>query len=174
MVLNTLLGGGMSSRLFQQIREKEGLAYAVYTFADFYVDTGIFGAYVGTDSSRVHRALEMIIRAFQECVSNPVADDELTRIKSQLKGNLMLGLESTSNRMIRLAKMEIYLDSHSSLDKTIADIDRVKVEDVQSVAADLFDSQKLVVTLLGPVEEDIITPDDIHLPVTPSQRKDPP
>ena len=158
----------MSSRLFQQIREKEGLAYAVFSFADFFIDTGIFGAYVGADASQMKRVLQMIISAFEHFTSKPVSADELARIKSQLKGNLMLSLESTGNRMIRLAKMEIYLDGYSGLDETIADIDRVTAEEVQAVARELFDPQKCIITVLGPVREGVITEDDLYGSVHPS------
>lgn len=162
-VLSTLLGGGMSSRLFQHIREKEGLAYSVFTFSDLFVDTGIFGAYAGVDSSQIKRVLRMILKEFQNLVSEPVSNDELTRIKSQLKGSLMLGLESTSNRMIRLAKLETYLDGYSSLDETLADINKVTVGEIRAIAEDLFNPQKLTVTILGPVKENVITQDDLFV-----------
>jgi predicted Zn-dependent peptidase len=165
LILNTLLGGGMSSRLFQQIREKEGLAYAVFSFVDFFIDTGIFGAYVGADSSQMKRALSMILREFKCLASKPVSADELKRIKCQLKGNLMLGLESTSNRMIRLAKMEIYLDEYSSLDETLASIDQVTTDEVHAVAKELFDPQKYIITVLGPVREEDVTVDDLTITV---------
>ena len=160
-VLSTLLGRGMSSRLFQIIREKEGLAYSVYAIQDFFVDTGIFGVYAGTDSSYLKKVLTMILHEFQSLVTIPVSDDELTRTKSQLKGNLMLSLESTSNRMMRLSEQEIYLDTYSSLDETLANIDRVTAEDIQAVARDLFDPEKLIVTVLGPVEDDVIKKEDL-------------
>ena len=163
LVLNTLLGGGMSSRLFQKIREKEGLAYSIFTFFDFFFDTGIFGAYAGTDSSQIRKVLTMILNELGNLVSEPVTDEELSRTKSQLKGSLMLGLENTSNRMIRLAKLETYLGSYSGLDETLADIDRVTAEEVQRIAIDLFHPQKLTVTILGPVKEDIVTRDDLFV-----------
>ena len=163
LVLNTLLGGGMSSRLFQHIREKEGLAYSIFSFFDFFFDTGIFGVYAGTDSSQTKNVVTKILSELQSLVSVPVDADELSRTKSQLKGSLMLGLESTSTRMIRLAKLETYLGKHSSLDETLADIDRVTAEDIQAIAIDLFHPQKLNVTILGPVKEDVVTRDDLFV-----------
>ncbi|UCE20178.1 MAG: insulinase family protein [Gemmatimonadota bacterium] len=162
-VLSTLLGRGMSSRLFQNIREKEGLAYSIFTIQDFFVDTGIFGVYAGTDSSHIQRVLALILQEFQSLVTTPVSEDELTRTKSQLKGNLMLSLESTSNRMMRLSEQEIYLDTYSSLDETIAHIDRVTAEDIQTVATDLFDPEKFIVTVLGPVKEDLLKNEDLFV-----------
>ena len=152
----------MSSRLFQHVREREGLAYSIYAFYDFFFDTGVFGVYAGMDASRVQKVLSMILSELHSLVSTSVSEEELTRIKSQLKGNLMLGLESTSNRMMRLAKLEMYLKEYSTLDETIADIDRVTAEEIQGIAQDLFDSQKLVVTILGPVKDNIITQDALY------------
>ena len=162
-VLSTLLGRGMSSRLFQNIREKEGLVYSVYAIQDFFVDTGIFGVYAGTDSSQLQKVLKMILHEFQSLVTTPVSDDELTRTKSQLKGNLMLSLESTSNRMMRLSEQEIYLDTYFSLDETIANIDRVTAEDIQTIAHDLFNPEKFIVTVLGPVKKDVIQKEDVFV-----------
>ena len=171
LVLSTLLGGGMSSRLFQKVREREGLAYSIFTFLDFFADTGILGAYVGTDSSQMKRALAMIVNEFQSCATDRVPDDELARIKSQLKGNLMLGLESTNTRMVRVAKLEIYLNAYASLDETLADIDGVTAEQVWALANDLFDPQTLTLTVLGPVSEDAVTEEDLFVPGS-SQGKD--
>ncbi len=162
LVLNTLLGGGMSSRLFQNIREKEGLAYAVFSFFDFFCDTGVMGVYAGADASRLKRILQIVMQEFQNLSSTPVPDDELARTKSQLKGSLMLSLESTGNRMMRLARMETYLGAYADLDATLADIDRVTSQDVQSVAQDLFRPETCSITVLGPVPQDIITRDDCH------------
>jgi predicted Zn-dependent peptidase len=162
LVLSTLLGGGMSSRLFQHIREREGLTYSIYTFFDFFFDTGLFGVYAGMDASTVRQVLSMVLRELHDLVSTPISDEELTRTKSQLKGNLMLGLESTSNRMMRLARLETYLREYSTLDETVADIDRVTAEEIQTLAKDLFDSQKLAITILGPVEDNIIRQDALN------------
>ncbi len=150
LVLNTLLGSGMSSRLFQNIREKHGIAYSVYSFIDFMVDSGIFGVYIGTDSINIDGAIGLIREELQKLRQEYVPDDELERTKSQLKGNLMLGLESTSSRMSRLAKMEIFLQDHFSLDDTLVEIENVTKEDILSVADELFDSSRLQTTILKP------------------------
>ncbi|MFQ6091267.1 MAG: M16 family metallopeptidase [bacterium] len=160
-VLSTLLGGGMSSRLFQKIRENLGLAYSIFTSLVFFADTGIFWAYVGTDSSHTKKVLRMVGQEFHNLASEPISDEELARTKSQLKGSLMLGLESTSARMTRLAEMEIYRNGYWSLDETLAEIDRVTAEEIREIAGDLFDPQKLTLTVLGPVKEGTITEEDL-------------
>jgi predicted Zn-dependent peptidase len=150
LVLNTLLGAGMSSRLFQNIREKYGIAYSIYSFVDFLYDTGIFGIYVGTDSANTEVSIDLINKELQVLRQEPVSVEALERTKLQLKGNLMLGLESTASRMNRLAKMEIYLDDYYTLDQTIAEIEKVQVDDVLNVASELFDDKVLHTTVLRP------------------------
>ncbi len=150
LVLNTLLGSGMSSRLFQNIREKHGIAYSIYSFVDFLFNTGVFGIYLGTDKENVERSLELIQDELQMLTRNSVSVDELERTKSQLKGNLMLGLEGTSSRMNRLAKMEIYLGDYFTLDDTIKEIDAVNRRDLHAIAVELFDENRLHTTILKP------------------------
>lgn len=161
LALNTILGGGMSSRLFQAVRERTGIAYSVYSYVDFLGDTGIFGTYVGTDTNRLKEALGLILTEFEELKSQEVDEEELFRVKSQLKGNLMLALENTGNRMSRLARMEIYLGRYLTLDETLAAVDRITEEEILEVATELFDRQKLNLTILGPVEEDLVTVDEL-------------
>jgi predicted Zn-dependent peptidase len=150
LVLNTLLGGGMSSRLFQTIREEYGLAYTVYSFLDFMLDTGVFGIYVGTDKDKVDACLELIHQELQALRTAPVPAHELERTKSQLKGSLMLALESTSGRMNRLAKMEMYVRSYYTLDDIIKRIDSVSQSDILGVAGELLDRGRLHTTILKP------------------------
>ena len=150
LVLNTLLGSGMSSRLFQNIREKYGLAYSIYSFVDFLIDTGLFGVYIGTTKDNVKDSIELIFKELKELKDTAVSDEELERTKSQLKGNLMLGLESTSSRMNRLAKMEIYLDEYVTLDDTLSEIEKVSTADLLDVANELFDEKKIYTTILKP------------------------
>lgn len=150
LLLNTLLGSGMSSRLFQNIREKYGLAYSIYSFLDFLIDTGLFGIYIGTDKSKIDDSIELIFRELNNLKSSAISGQELQRVKSQLKGNLMLGLESTSSRMNRLAKMEIYLQKYFSLDETLQEIESVTEADVMEVANELFDEERLHTTILKP------------------------
>lgn len=150
LILNTLLGAGMSSRLFQNIREKYGLAYSVYSFLDFLYDTGMFGVYIGTDKQKIDDSLELIKNELQNFKEQPVSGAELQRTKSQLKGNLMLGLESTASRMSRLAKMEIYLNDYFTLDDTLNEIEQVTQDDILAIANELFDSDRLFTTILRP------------------------
>lgn len=150
LVLNTLLGSGMSSRLFQNIREKHGIAYSVYSFIDFLYDTGLFGVYIGTDKYKIDDSIELINKELDQLMEHPISDSELNRTKSQLKGNLMLGLESTSSRMNRLAKMEIYLEKHFILDDTLNEIAKVSQEDILDIANELFKRDRIYTTILKP------------------------
>jgi predicted Zn-dependent peptidase len=138
----------MSSRLFQNVREKHGLAYSVYSFSEFLSDTGIFGVYAGTDNHKIHKSIELILQEFKKLRKELIKKDELAMIKSQLKGNLMLGLESPSSRMNRLAKMEAYLNEFFTLDDVIKDINAVTSKKVMEVAELLFDESKLTTTIL--------------------------
>ncbi len=150
LVLNTLLGSGMSSRLFQNIREKYGLAYSIYSYIDFLQDTGLFGVYIGTDKEKIDDSIGLIDRELQRLMKEPVSDEELQRTKSQLKGNLMLGLESTSSRMNRLAKMEIYLQNYYTLDDTLLEIESVSAKDILDIANELFNQGRIITTILKP------------------------
>lgn len=151
LVLNTHLGGGgMSSRLFQTIREERGLAYSVYSFSNSYIDTGLFAVYAGTDPQKVEEVLGLISSEAADTVREPIAGDDLERIKDQLKGGLLLGLESSGSRMNRLAVREIYTGEYESLDDVIAKIDAVTAEDVQAIADELFNQQAIFTTVLLP------------------------
>ncbi|MDZ7373137.1 MAG: insulinase family protein [candidate division KSB1 bacterium] len=149
LVLDTLLGGGMSSRLFQEVREARGLAYSIYSFADFLFDTGTFGVYAATDLSAVEETLGLIHRQLDAVRDGGISEQEVERTKRQLKGSLLLGLENTGSRMSRLARMEIYLGEYVSLDEVAAAIDAVRTEQVAEVASWLLDrSNRLTVLLL--------------------------
>jgi predicted Zn-dependent peptidase len=137
-ILNTVLGGSMSSRLFQNVREKRGLAYAVFSGLSAYRDAGMLTVYAGCVEE---------MRGFKEL---PLPESELRRSKDHLKGSLMLSLESTSSRMSHLARQEIYFDKHFTLDETLAGIERVTMDDVQRVARDIFSNGSLAATVLGP------------------------
>ena len=150
LALNTLLGSGMSSRLFQNIREKHGIAYSIYSFIDFLSDTGLLGIYVGTDRENIATSVELIRKELETLKREIVVEEELERTKSQLKGNLMLSLESTASRMNRLAKMEIYLQSHFSLDDTISEIEKVSQNDLLEIATELLDEKRISTTILKP------------------------
>ncbi len=149
-VLNTLLGGGMSSRLNQNIREKYGFCYNVYSFMNMHGDAGDFGVYMGTDASKIDRAKKLIFRELDKLVDKPVSQRTLNQAKNQVKGSIMLGLESMSNRMMRIGRQELYFERYLSLDEIIAEIDRVCAEDVQQVAEELFRPDQFSTTVLLP------------------------
>ena len=156
LLLSNMLGGGMSSRLFQSIREKLGLAYNVFTFVDFFQDTGIFGIYLGTHKENTVRAVDIALKELRSMKKDSLSWQELSHAKLQLKGNLMLSLENTPNRMNRLARHELLLNRFVDLDETINSINRVKAQEVIEVATDLFDSNKLSAVILGPVGKRVI------------------
>lgn len=134
LVMNTLLGEGMSSRLFQILRERHGLAYTVYSYTNTMSETGNFGVYIGTDAKSVDRSLDLIHREFAKLKSVSVGPAELKRTKSQLKGTMMLSLESMSSRMMRLGSGELYYGNFLPLDEIVKKIDAVDAESIQEVA----------------------------------------
>ena len=150
-LLNLVLGGGMSSRLFQSIREEFGLAYSIYSFVDFFEDTGTWGIYLATDAGQVQKAVDFALRELKKVKKEALTKSELEHAKAQLKGNLVIGLENSSNRMNRLARYELYLKKCVSLDQTMADIEKTTSEDIQEVAQRLFQAQNLSSVILGPV-----------------------
>lgn len=134
LALNTIIGGGMSSRLFQRIRERNGLAYSVYSFVDFMYDTGLFGIYVATDKAKVDRTIDKVKEEMRRLVAHPIGNGELKMAKAQIKAGLLFGLESTSTRMIRLAKNEIYHGRKVNVGDLTAAIDRISIEDLNDLA----------------------------------------
>jgi predicted Zn-dependent peptidase len=150
-VLNTLLGGSMSSRLFQNVREKRGLAYAVFSGLSAYRDAGSFTIYAGCSNEAVGEVLDLVVEELRNVKQAPVPDAELQRSKDHLKGSLMLSLENTASRMSHLARQEIYFDRQFGLDETLSGIEKVTAGDVQRVAADLFKGDSLAATVLGNV-----------------------
>ena len=151
-VLNTLLGGGMSSRLFQNIRERQGLAYAVFSELSPYRDTGCLSIYAGTSAESARKVVESILNEFRDLKENRVSDEELRRAKDHLKGSLMLGLESTSSRMSNLARQEMYFRHFFTLDDLVESIEAVTLDDVQRIARTFFDQKQIAVTVLGNLE----------------------
>ena len=152
-ILSNILGGGMSSRLFQRVREVEALAYTVYAFLDSMRDVGVFGIYLGTDPDKLERSLDVLDEEYGRVLQEGISADEIARAKEQLKGNLMLGLEGTSARMFRLAKLEMYLGRFVSLDETLALIDAVRVEDVMDLAHAFLDVQRQYTAIIVPEKE---------------------
>ena len=150
-VLNTLLGGSMSSRLFQNVREKRGLAYAVFSGLSAYRDAGSFTVYAGCANEAVGQVIDLVVDELRTLKASPIPAAELQRAKDHLKGSLMLSLENTASRMSHIARQEIYFDRQFGLDETLLGIERVTREDVQRVAADLFGNGSLSATVLGNV-----------------------
>jgi predicted Zn-dependent peptidase len=149
-VLNTILGGSMSSRLFQHIREDRGLAYAVVSSLTSYSDAGTLTVYAGCATDKLREVVDLTLAELNDLRERPVGADELRRAKDHLKGSLMLGLESTSSRMAHLGREEIYFGRHITLDELLASIERVTVADVQQTAADLFRTRALAATVVAP------------------------
>jgi predicted Zn-dependent peptidase len=150
LLANTVLGGGMSSRLHQNVREKYGYCYSIGTFNQSYIDSGLFGVYIGTDKNYVEHVRELIAGEFDTLYREPVPDKELEEAKSQLKGKLLLSQESMSNRMTRLAKSELYFNRFVTLDELVENIDEVTKEDIQRFSGIFFDKNNYSETLLLP------------------------
>jgi len=152
-VLNTLLGGGMSSRLFQNIRERQGLAYSVFSELNPYRDTGCLSIYAGTSVESAPKVVESIVKEFRGLKEQQVADEELRRAKDHLKGSLMLGLESTGSRMSNLARQEMYFRKFSTLDELLESIEAVTAGDVRRIAQTFFDARQIALTVLGNLDD---------------------
>jgi predicted Zn-dependent peptidase len=148
-VLNTLLGGGMSSRLFQNVRERQGLVYAIFSELNPYRDTGCLSVYAGTSRQSAPKVVESIVREFGELKRHLVGEEELRRTKEQLKGSLMLSLESTTARMSNLARQEMYFDRFFGLDEMIERIEQVTTDDLVRLAEEYFRPENIAVTVLG-------------------------
>lgn len=148
-LLNTMLGGSMSSRLFQNVREKRGLAYSVFSGLSAYSDTGLLTIYAGCADDAVPEVVDLVVEELRGFKAAPVGDAELRRAKDHLKGSLMLSLENTSSRMSHLARQDIYFDRYYTLDETLEGIERVTPTDVQRVAAALFADGGLGATVLS-------------------------
>jgi predicted Zn-dependent peptidase len=162
--LNTILGGGMSSRLFQEVRENRGLAYSVYSYLPTYIDSGLFVVYAGTSEKSFQEVIELILQEFKHLKKDPFRNRELETAKEQLKGNLLLSLESSDNLMTRLAKNEIYFDSYVPMDAILQGIEDVKEETMRSLANEFFDQRYFCLTVLGPMDEKRIDPSLFDLP----------
>jgi predicted Zn-dependent peptidase len=148
-VLNTMLGGGMSSRLFQNIRERQGLAYAVFSELNPYSDTGCLSVYAGTSLESARQVVELVLKEFKDLKQQLAPAEEVRRAKDHLKGSLMLSLESTSSRMSNLARQEMHFQRFFSLDELAESIEKVTAEDVQRVAQTFFDQKNVALTVLG-------------------------
>jgi predicted Zn-dependent peptidase len=152
-VLDTVLGGGMSSRLFQEIREKRGLVYSVYSFQAAYRGAGLFGVYAGTSPGNVQSCVDLIVAEFDRIKAEPVGRDEFRLAQEHIKGNLTLSLESTSSRMIRLGRNELALGRYVSTEEVERRIDAVTPEEVAELARELLTDDNFGLAIVGPVDE---------------------
>jgi predicted Zn-dependent peptidase len=163
-LLNDIIGGSMSSRLFQEVREREGLVYAIHSGVQAYTDTGTLYVYAATDEKNFSKVLKSTLKVLRELKKTGVTEDELRRLKkdgisadelarakNHLKGSLMLSLESTSSRMNRLAKHEMHYGSFLTMNAMLAAIDQVKHEEVQALVDELLDEEQLALTTYGPL-----------------------
>lgn len=153
-ILNNILGGGISSRLFQKIREEQGLAYSVFSSHSSYLDSGLFSIYAGISPRNVQKVIELVVKELESIKKNNVTSHELERSKAQIKGNMFLGLENVSSRMSRLGKSETCLGRVLSLEEVATRIDKVTLEDIQLLAEDMFQLDKFAFTSLGPQQSD--------------------
>ncbi|MCR9132842.1 MAG: insulinase family protein [bacterium] len=153
LLANTVLGGGMSSRLHQNVREKYGYCYSIQAFNQSYSDSGIWGVYVGTDKEYVEHVHELVVNELNKISSDLIPEKEFEEAKSQLKGKLLLSQENTSNRMMRLAKSEMYFERFITLDELEENIDEVKAEDVLEFAKNFFDQTHFMEAVLTPEVE---------------------
>jgi predicted Zn-dependent peptidase len=148
-VLNTVLGGGMSSRLFQNIRERQGLVYAIFSELNPYRDTGCLSVYAGSSRDNVPKVVESVVAELHRLKAEPIPPDELRRAKDQLKGSLMLSLESSTARMLNLSRQEMYFDHFFTMDEIIDRVESVTAEDIVGLSQDFFRPDQIAVTVLG-------------------------
>ena len=153
LLLNTLLGGGMSSRLFQTVREERGLVYSIYSDLNPYRDTGSLCVYAGTSADRALQVIDLIMEEFRRMKTEPLPADELRRGKDQLKGNLLLSLESSMSRMSNLARQQMYFERFFGLEEILEKVESVTEEQVMAMAEKLFQPDRVAVTLLGRLDE---------------------
>lgn len=151
LLINTVLGGGISSRLFQEVREKRGLAYSVYSFLSSYNDTGVWGLYAGTAKKNVNKVIETAAGELSG-LPDTLGDDEFERAKRQLKSTVMFGLESSSRRMQSLANQQIFYGRYYTPEEVISEIDAVSIKDARDLAQRLVSSGKLAITVFGPLD----------------------
>jgi predicted Zn-dependent peptidase len=162
-ILNTVLGGSMSSRLFQNVREKRGLAYAVFSGLNAYRDAGVLTVYAGCAAGSVGQVVDLVIGELRGLKAMPPSAEELRRAKDHLKGSLMLSLENTASRMSHLARQELYFNQQYGLDEILDGIEQVTAEDVRRVANRLFANGSLAATVLGPPSVEALSPSRLDL-----------
>jgi len=158
-IFNNILGGGLSSRLFQEIREQRGLAYSVYSYHSTYVDTGLFAVYAGTSPKNTKEVIECILEELMNIKQKGISAEELVRTKAQIKGGLYLGLEAVSSRMSRLGKTELTYNRVLSPEEVVEKLSRVTLEDVLRVVGRLWQKDKISVMTLGPAGHEVVLSD---------------
>jgi predicted Zn-dependent peptidase len=151
--LNTVLGNSMSSRLFQEIREQNALAYSIYSYVTSYRDTGLLTVYAGTDPANAIEVARLTIKEFKKIKEEGITPAEEARVKNQIKGSLVLSLESSNSHMSRLGRQEIYFGKYLSMDDIIKGVEKVTAEQVRHLAQQLFSSENLSLTILGPLSK---------------------
>jgi predicted Zn-dependent peptidase len=151
-VLDAILGGGMASRLFQEIREKRGLVYSVYSSHNLYRSAGLFAVSASTQPRNAQQVVDLINRELQRIAESGITSEELSRAKEHLKGNLLLSLESTSSRMLRLGRYELSVGRHVPLSEIIARVDAVSKQQVDDIAREMFVPERTALTVLGKVD----------------------
>jgi len=151
-LLNDVIGGSMSSRLFQEVRERQGLVYSIHSGVQSFRDTGFLYVYAATDAANFSKVLKCTLKELRDLKKHGVTQDELRRAKDHFKGSLMLSLESTSNRMTRLARQEMHFGSFLAMDEMLAAIDAVRHEEVQALVSQLLDEDRLALTTYGPLD----------------------
>jgi predicted Zn-dependent peptidase len=156
LLLNLIMGGGMSSKLFQKIREDLGMAYTIFSYLDFFMDTGVIGVYLSTEKKKAAPAINTVLKEIRRFKDEKLPKSEIDSAKEQLKGSLVLGLENTSNRMNRMAKYELLINKYISVDETIAEINKITAAQVRDLADRLFSRDKFAITILGPVNNETI------------------
>ncbi|HLO25062.1 MAG TPA: pitrilysin family protein [Geobacteraceae bacterium] len=162
-ILNAVLGGSMSSRLFQEVREKLGLAYSIYSYTTSHSDSGSIAVYAGTSRERFREVIEIVLREFRRLKTDPLSSEELENVKEQLKGNILLSLESSDNRMTKLAKNEIYFGRYQPLMEIVKGIDQVTPESILELAGGIIDDNYLTLVLMGETAGAVIDPAGITL-----------
>jgi len=160
-LLNTILGGGMSSRLFQNIRERQGLAYSVMSELSMYRDCGCMAVYAGTSLKSANKVIDAILVELRSMQESPVPEEELRRAKDNMKGSLVLGLESTSSRMGNLARQELFFGRFFSIDEMLEGVERVTAEEVQGMAQRFFDPKSMALAMLGRLDGFKLTRGDL-------------
>jgi len=158
-ILNTVLGGSMSSRLFQEIRENRGLAYSIYSYMVSFIDTGMFGIYMAVIPERIEEATEIVVKEFNRVKNEKIGSLELYNSKEQIKGSMLLSMENTDSHMSRLARGELYYNEYISVEDFLKSIDAVTSEDIQDLACRIIRDEFLNLTFLGPLAQKDISAD---------------